>query len=109
MKTLSRGSVLSLLCLSVACSIPAMAAEITFVSQGGTYQEAQTKAILDPAAKRLNITVKQDSVPDACPMVKAQGETKKPLWDVIDTPTANCIRGGKEGLIEPLDLSKMPN
>lgn len=109
MKTLSRGSVLSLLCLSVACSIPALAAEITFVSQGGSYQEAQTKAILDPAAKRLDITIKQDSVPDAWPMVKAQGEAKKPLWDVIDTPTSNCIRGGKEGLIEPLDLSMIPN
>jgi putative spermidine/putrescine transport system substrate-binding protein len=109
MKTLSVGSVLSALCISVACAVPAMADEITFVSQGGAYQEAQTKAILDPAAKRLNITIKQDSVPDAWPMVKAQGETGKPIWDVIDTPTSNCLRGGREGLIEPLDLSKIPN
>lgn len=113
MKTLSVaqafGSVISLLSLSVACAMPAVAAEITFVSQGGAYQEAQTKAILDPAAKLLNITIKQDSAPDAWPMVKAQGEAKKPVWDVIDTPPSNCLRGGKEGLIEPLDLSKLPN
>ncbi|MHC8287016.1 ABC transporter substrate-binding protein [Pseudomonas sp. XS1P51] len=113
MKTLSVaqafGSVISLLSLSVACAMPAMADEITFVSQGGAYQEAQTKAILDPAAKLLNITIKQDSAPDAWPMVKAQGEAKKPIWDVIDTPPSNCLRGGKEGLIEPLDLSKLPN
>ncbi|HAA39763.1 MAG TPA: ABC transporter substrate-binding protein, partial [Pseudomonas sp.] len=32
-----------------------------------------------------------------------------PLWDVIDTPPSNCLRGGSEGLIEPLDLSKLPN
>jgi putative spermidine/putrescine transport system substrate-binding protein len=113
MKTLSVaqsfGSVISLLSLSVACAMPAVADEITFVSQGGAYQEAQTKAILDPAAKLLNITIKQDSAPDAWPMVKAQGEAKKPVWDVIDTPPSNCLRGGKEGLIEPLDLSKLPN
>lgn len=112
MKTLSVaqafGSVISLLSLSVACAMPAVADEITFVSQGGAYQEAQTKAILDPAAKLLNITIKQDSAPDAWPMVKAQGEAKKPVWDVIDTPPSNCLRGGKEGLIEPLDLSKLP-
>jgi putative spermidine/putrescine transport system substrate-binding protein len=109
MKVLSLGSVFSVMCLTAGAALPALAAQITFVSQGGTYQEAQTKAILDPAAKRLNITIKQDSVPDAWPMVKAQGEAGKPLWDVIDTPPSNCLRGGREGLIEPLDLSKLPN
>ncbi|HKS12046.1 MAG TPA: ABC transporter substrate-binding protein [Pseudomonas sp.] len=107
MKTLSMGS--TLLCLSVACAMPAVAQQITFVSQGGSYQEAQTKAILDPAAKRLDITIKQDSVPDAWPLVKAQGEAGKPVWDVIDTPPSNCLRGGREGLIEPLDLAQIPN
>lgn len=107
MKTLSMGY--TLLCMSVACAMPAVADQITFVSQGGSYQEAQTKAILDPAAKRLNITIKQDSVPDAWPLVKAQGDAGKPVWDVIDTPPSNCLRGGREGLIEPLDLAKIPN
>lgn len=41
----------SRLLLGIASTGPALAAgKITFVSQGGTYQEAQTKAILDPAA-----------------------------------------------------------
>jgi len=97
--------------LAPACLTPAFAAagKITFVSQGGTYQEAQTKAILDPAAKQLNITVNQDSIPDAWPQIKAQAATGKPIWDVVDTPTSNCLRGGKEGLLEKLDFSKIPN
>ena len=91
-------------------ALPALAAgQITFVSQGGAYQEAQTQAIIDPAAKELGITVNQDSSPDAWPMIKTQGETGKPIWDVIDTPPSNCLRGGKAGLIEPLDFSKIPN
>ncbi|MGI4861941.1 MAG: ABC transporter substrate-binding protein [Janthinobacterium lividum] len=99
-----------LLPLLVASTGAAFAAgQITFVSQGGSYQEAQTKAILDPAAKLLGITVHQDSIPDAWPAVKAQGATGKPIWDVIDTPTANCLRGGREGLLEKLDFSKIPN
>jgi putative spermidine/putrescine transport system substrate-binding protein len=85
------------------------AGQITFVSQGGAYQEAQTKAILDPAAKLLGITINQDSIPDAYPSIKAQAAAGKPIWDVIDTPTSNCLRGGQEGLVEKLDFSKLPN
>lgn len=93
------------------CAAPAVYAsgKITFVSQGGVYQEAQTKAILDPAAKLLGITIVQDSIPDAWPQIKAQGTTGKPIWDVVDTPMSNCLRGGRDGLIEKLDFSKMPN
>ncbi|SMF25286.1 putative spermidine/putrescine transport system substrate-binding protein [Tistlia consotensis] len=83
--------------------------QVTFVSQGGAYQEAQTKAILDPVAKQLGITVNQDSAPNAWPMIKSQGETGQAIWDVVDTPTSNCIRGGKQGLIAELDFSKLPN
>jgi putative spermidine/putrescine transport system substrate-binding protein len=90
-------------------STPALAEEVTFVSQGGAYQAAQTKAILDPVAKKLGITVKQDSAPDAWPVIKTQGATGKPIWDVVDTPTKDCIRGGEQGLIEKLDFSKIPN
>ena len=87
----------------------AMAQEITFVSQGGAYQEAQTKAILEPASELTGITVRQDSSPDAWPQVRTQIETGAPIWDVIDTPTKDCIRGGEQGMIEPLDLSVMPS
>ncbi|AQH05506.1 ABC transporter substrate-binding protein (plasmid) [Burkholderia sp. KK1] len=98
------------LILTAASMAPALAAgKITFVSQGGAYQEAQTKAILDPAAKELGITIIQDSIPDAWPQIKAQGATGKPIWDVVDTPTSNCLRGGRDGLLEKLDFSKMPN
>ena len=98
------------LLLTLVPAAPALATgQITFVSQGGAYQEAQTKAILDPAAKLLNITINQDSIPDAYPAIKAQAATGKPIWDVIDTPTSNCLRAGKEGLVEKLDFSKLPN
>lgn len=87
----------------------ASAEQITFVSQGGAYQEAQTKAILDPVAELLGITINQDSAPDAWPVIKTQTATGKPIWDVVDTPTQDCVRGGQQGMIEPLDFSKLPN
>ena len=91
-------------------SLPAAAEDqITFVSQGGAYQKAQTIAILDPAAKKLGITINQDSIPDAWPVIKSQVASGKPTWDVVDVPTGYCLRGGEQGLVEKLDFAKMPN
>jgi putative spermidine/putrescine transport system substrate-binding protein len=93
-----------------AFGAPALAAEqIMFVSQGGAYQKAQTVAILDPSAKKLGITINQDSVPDAWPIMRSQVATGKPTWDVVDVATNFCLRGGEQGIVEKLDFSKMPN
>src|SRR5260370_16578869 len=63
--------------------------QITFVSQGGAYQKAQTIAILDPAAKKLDITINQDSIPDAWPVIKSQVTTAKPTSSLVHVPTSN--------------------
>ena len=42
-------------------------------------------------------------------MIKTQAASGKPTWDVVDTPTGYCLRGGEQGLIEKLDFSKLPN
>lgn len=100
----------SLLLGAVLVSSQSLAAgQITFVSQGGAYQEAQTVAILDPVAEALGITIHQDSAPDAWPMIRTQGTTGQAVWDVVDTPPFHCVRGGEQGLIEPLDFSRIPN
>lgn len=98
------------LSLAALGTAPALAAEqIMFVSQGGAYQKAQTIAILDPSAKKLGITINQDSVPDAWPIMRSQVATGKPTWDVVDVATNFCLRGGEQGIVEKLDFSKMPN
>lgn len=88
---------------------PSFAEEITFVSQGGAYQEAQSKAILEPAAKKLGLTLRQDSSPKAYPIIKTQVESGKVSWDVVDLPTGDCLRGQEEGLFEKLDPALIPN
>ncbi|WP_416637475.1 extracellular solute-binding protein [Pseudomonas sp. OHS18] len=105
------GNAVSGITLAMLASIAshAFAEDITFVSQGGAYQEAQTKAILEPAAKKLGLTLKQDSSPKAYPIIKTQVQSGKVTWDVVDLPTGDCIRGVEEGLFEKLDLALIPN
>ncbi len=102
-----------LACLLLASAarggVAAAAEQVTFVSQGGSYQKAQTLAILDPAAKKLGIAVNQDSSPDAFPLLKSQVAAGRPTWDVVDMPTGNCIRASAQGLVEKLDFAAIPN
>lgn len=109
--TQTRANVFTLASLALLISGPsqAFAEDITFVSQGGAYQEAQSKAILEPAAKALGLTLKQDSSPKAYPIIKTQVESGKVSWDVVDLPTGDCLRGEQEGLFEKLDLALIPN
>lgn len=97
------------LMLSLGLTTAQAVDRVTFVSQGGAYQAAQTKAILDPLAAKLGIVVDQETSSDAYPVVKTQVTSGAVTWDVIDIASGDCLRGGAQGLIEPLDFSKLPN
>ncbi len=80
----------------------ASAADLTIASWGGSYQEAQSKAIFQPVAKAMGITIKEESyggISDVRLQVKAGAVT----LDIIDTGSGGGARGGVEGILEPLD------
>ncbi len=79
-----------------------MAADLTIASWGGSFQAAQSKAIFQPVAKKLGITIKEESyggISDVRLQVKAGAVT----LDIIDTGSGGGARGGVEGILEPLD------
>ena len=78
------------------------AQQLTVVSFGGAYQEGQSKALFQPAAKALGITIKEEtysSIADLRLKVKAGAVT----WDVVASGSGSAARAGSEGLLEPLD------
>jgi putative spermidine/putrescine transport system substrate-binding protein len=88
----------------IACALWAgvASAQVTVVSFGGAYQEGQSKALFQPAAKALGITVKEETytgVADLRLKVKAGAVT----WDVVASGSGSAARAGAEGLLEPLD------
>ena len=86
--------------LSVATS--AHAQELTVVSFGGSYQEAQSKALFQPAAKALGIKVKEETytgIADLRLKVKAGAVT----WDIVASGSGSAARAGAEGILEKLD------
>ena len=84
---------------------PAVAQEtITISSWGGNYQEAMSKAIWQPTAKELGITILEDST-NGLADVRAQVTANAVLWDVTELTIDGCAQGQTEGLFETLDYS----
>lgn len=80
----------------------AAAQTLTVVSFGGSYQEGQSKALFQPAAKALGITVKEETysgIADLRLKVKAGAVT----WDVVASGSGSAARAGAEGILEKLD------
>lgn len=80
----------------------AMAQQITVVSFGGSYQEAQSKALFQPAAKALGITAKEETytgIADLRLKVRANAVT----WDIVASGSGSAARAGAEGILEKLD------
>lgn len=88
--------------LALAAGSAAAQQQLTVVSFGGAYQEGQSKALFQPAAKALGITVKEETytgVADLRLKVKAGAVT----WDIVASGSGSAARAGVEGLLEPLD------
>ena len=80
----------------------ASAQTITVVSFGGSYQDGQSKALFQPAAKALGITVKEETytgIADLRLKVKANAVT----WDIVASGSGSAARAGAEGILEKLD------
>jgi putative spermidine/putrescine transport system substrate-binding protein len=88
--------------LGLLSAAPALAQELTVVSFGGSYQEGQSKALFQPAAKAMGIKIKEEtytSIADLRLKVKAGAVT----WDVVTSGSGSAARAGAEGILEKLD------
>ena len=99
-----------ILILSTALSSLSFAAnaDITVMSWGGAYGEAQTEAFVKPfAASTGKATVMVDS-DNPAPAIKAMVEAGNVTVDVASVEYADAIRLCDEGVLEPIDAAALP-
>ena len=77
---------------------------MVFTSWGGTTQEAQKKAWVEPFATASGITVKEDG-PTDYGKLKAMVDSGNVDWDVVDVEGDFAVAAAKAGLLEPIDFS----
>lgn len=80
---------------------------LTIVSWGGSYQDMQRKAYVDPYVKATGVKVIWDeSSAEAVAKLRAQNEAGNVTWDVIDILAADGIRLCDEGLVTEVPLDE---
>jgi putative spermidine/putrescine transport system substrate-binding protein len=94
----------SLLCL---CT-PVLAQDLTVVSFGGAYGEAQRKHMIEPFEAETGKTLIFEDYSGGVAEMKAQVEAGTPLWDVVDVEMIDLERACSEGLWEVIDKSQLP-
>ncbi len=87
---------------SLAPSLARAAQELTVVSFGGAYQAAESKALFQPAAKALDITVTERTY-TGIGQLRLQVQAGAVTWDVVASGSGSAARAGAEGILEKLD------
>ena len=75
---------------------------VTIASWGGSYQEAQSKALFEPAAANSGIEVKQETY-GGMSDVRLQVSSGQVTLDIVASGSGSAARAAAEGLLEPLD------
>lgn len=92
--------------LTLAASLLASTAlaegQVTIASWGGSFQEAQSKALFEPGAEATGIEVKQETY-GGMSDVRLQVQTGEVTLDIVASGSGSAARAGAEGLLEELD------
>ena len=90
-----------------AAPVAAQDRTLTFTSFGGSFQEAQRKALLDPLEASEGVTFLEDTLTGIAE-VRAQVRSGAVTWDIVDLGHADCEAAEAEGLLTPLNYDIIP-
>ncbi len=94
----------ALAALSMGASLALAEDSVTIASWGGSYQEAQDKALFQPGAKSSGIAVKQETY-GGMSDVRLKVQAGAVPWDIVSSGSGSAARAAEEGLLEPLDYN----
>ncbi len=97
---------LGLLAVATAAT-PAAARDLTVVSWGGAYQEAQQKIYFKPFVQQAGIKMNEESWDGGIGVLRAKVQGGNADWDVVQVESEELALGCDEGLFEKLDYSKI--
>lgn len=98
----SKAFALSAMAALLATTAAAQDKEVTIASWGGSYQEAQSKALFQPAEENMGIDVKEETY-GGMSDVRLQVQTGAVTYDVVVSGSGSAARAAEEGLLEELD------
>jgi len=81
---------------------------ITVVSWGGAYTKSQVEAYHKPFTAKTGVVIKSEDYEGSVAPIKAQVQSNKVTWDLVDVELADAVRMCDEGLLEKIDIKSLP-
>jgi putative spermidine/putrescine transport system substrate-binding protein len=98
-------------CLSVAFASwnaqDVQARDLTVVSWGGNYQDAQRKIYFEPFSKKVGKPVLDESWDGGIGVIAAKVKAGVPNWDAVQVEAEELALGCSDGFYEKLDWNKL--
>ncbi|RFC68287.1 MULTISPECIES: ABC transporter substrate-binding protein [Mesorhizobium] len=97
----------------IACSaliggtLTTQARDLTVVSWGGNYQDAQKKIYFEPFAKETGKPLLDESWDGGYGVLQAKVKAGSPNWDAVQVESEELALGCADGIYEPIDWSKL--
>ena len=91
----------------VLAALPAAGQDVVVVSWGGAYQDAQRQVYFEPFTQASGIRVVEDTWDGGVGVLRARVEGGDPGWDVVQVETEELLIGCEEGLLVPIDWSRI--
>jgi len=95
--------VLAVAALGIASVGAVEARDLTIVSWGGSYQDAQRTIFFDPFAAKIGQTVLDESWDNGIGVIAARVAAGTPNWDVVQVEAEELELGCFDGMYEPID------
>jgi putative spermidine/putrescine transport system substrate-binding protein len=91
----------------IALAASAQARDLTVVSWGGAYQDAQKKVYFEPFKKVAGVLMNDESWDGGIGVLRAKVQGGAATWDVVQVESEELAVGCEEGLFEKIDYSKI--
>ena len=88
-------------------SATALARDLTVVSWGGAYQDAQREVYFKPFMEKTRIVMAEDNWDGGVGTLRAKIQGGSNNWDVVQVESDELLLGCEEGLYEKLDWAKL--
>ena len=87
--------------------VSAQARDLTVVSWGGNYQDAQREIYFKPFAELSGKPVLDESWDGGFGVIAAKVKAGQPNWDVVQVEAEELALGCADGMYEPMDWDKL--
>ncbi len=109
MKTILKSGILATaaIVLTAGIAAPTFARDLTVVSWGGNYQDAQRNIYFKPFAEKSGKPVLDEAWDGGIGVIQSKVKAGAPNWDAVQVEAEELALGCADGLYEKIDWDKM--